>query len=837
MADYVRKIRTSRGDLPIDYTALANKPDETLLETLSKEIVGAINEVNRKAENATVIMDSELSEVSENGVQNKIITQKINSLNTAIEGHNLDLQAKQSKIDNDLQTEDKTIVGAINEIKVNVDEYSNIKDFASVQFDSQSRLLRFLDEDGNDVYSPVYIEGGGGGGGGTSQGSVVKLLNTSDFTATTIPLGSKAKLSFIFLSTDDGIATGNGTCQVTVNGIVRKTMSVPQGTTVLDVTEFLSSGANDIKIKCTDIYGNYKLLNYTISVIDLRITSTFDDTLTYNDVIQFKYIPYGTIEKTVHILLDGREISTTTINASGKQTTLNIAKQAHGVHTIEAYITAAIDSDELESSHLIYEVMCIEEGKTDVLISSAFTSGSVEQGTLLSIPYSVYNPAELATEITLIVKDGEEEYSSQTITVDRNRQHWNIRHYPIGNPTFTIKCGDVERTHTVPVTEAKIDVEPVTNDLELMLTSRGRSNNEALPFIWTYGDISTTFNKVNWDSTGWVMDDYGDTVLRLNGGATAEIDFKPFKEDLKLYGKTIEIEFAVRDVNNRDAVVLSCMDDGIGIEMTADTATLYSELSSISCNYRDEEKFRVAFVIESKTEYRLLQIYLNGVLSATKQYPANDNFQQTTPVNISIGSPYCGVDIYTIRSYSNALTFDEVIDNYIADIPDIIDKKAVYDANNIYDEYKNLKYELVKEKIPVMTIIGDLPQSKGDKKDVKIKFEHNTNDTLSYEDDATIDVQGTSSQWYIRKNYKNKTDESHLIDIGQMPTRVICVKADYAEATGTHNTQNANLVATLYDEKTPAQLIDERCRTTIYGYPIVIFHQSYEGATPEFIGK
>jgi hypothetical protein len=746
-----------------------------------------------------------------------------------------DISNKQDRIDNDLETTDKTIVGAINEIKSMTKDIANIKDFSTVQFDPQTRMLKFLDENGDDVYNPVYIEGGGTGG--SSGGNVIKLLNASDFTAKTIPLGEKTELSFTYISTDDGVPTGNGTCQITVNGVVKKTMSVPQGTTNVDVTEYLSAGLNDIKVKCTDIYGYYKILNYTLTAIDLRITSTFDDTLTYNDVIQFKYIPYGTIEKTVHILLDGKPYSTTTVSASGKQSTLNIEKQSHGVHTIEAYITAQIDTEELESLHLKYDVLCIEEGNTDVLIASSFTSKTVEQGTLLSIPYVIYNPSDLSTEITLIVKDGDEEYSSQTITVDRQKQYWNVRRYPVGNPTFTIKCGDVEKVHTVAVTEAQIDVEPVTNDLELMLTSQGRSNNEALPFIWTYGDISTTFNKVNWDSTGWVVDDNGDSVLRLNGGATAEILFKPFKDDLRLYGKTIEIEFAVRDVNNRDAVVLSCMNDGIGIEMTADTATLTSEQSSISCNYRDEEKFRVALVVESKSEYRLLQVYLNGVLSATKQYPANDNFQQATPMNIKIGSPYCGVDIYTIRSYSNALTFDEIIDNYIADIPDIIEKKTAYDANNLYDEYKNLKYDLVKEKIPVMTIVGDLPQSKGDKKNVVIKFEHNTDDTLSFEDSASIDVQGTSSQWYIRKNYKEKLSEPHLHAVGQMPSRIFCTKADYAESTGTHNTQNANLVETLYSEKTPAQLVDDRCRTTIFGYPIVIFHQSYEGATPEFIGK
>ena len=48
MANYITKIRTTSGDLPIDYKSLANKPDETLLKTTSKDLVGAINEINDK---------------------------------------------------------------------------------------------------------------------------------------------------------------------------------------------------------------------------------------------------------------------------------------------------------------------------------------------------------------------------------------------------------------------------------------------------------------------------------------------------------------------------------------------------------------------------------------------------------------------------------------------------------------------------------------------------------------------------------------------------------------------------------------------------------------------
>ena len=671
-------------------------------------------------------------------------------------------------------------------------------------------------------------------GNGTGN---VKLENTSGFTSKSVAVGKNVIIYFNYSSIIEDETIIDGTCQIMVNDVLKDTFKIFKGPNEIDITEYIGAGTNVVVVKVTDIYGGYKMLYYTISVVDLRITTTFDDTLLYTDSIQYKYTAYGAVSKIVHMLVDGEEIYTNTLTASGKQITATIPKQSHGVHRVEVYMTAVMQGEVIESNKLVSNVMCIEEDDSVPLISSVYDVKEITQGVQVSIPYIVYNPLSLTSEIDLIIRCNGSEYSRQTLTVGRTRQYWNVRNYPDGNVSFIIKCGDVEKTHALRVLKNDIDINPVTNDLELYLTSSGRSNNEANPAIWEYGDITTAFENVNWDGTGWVTDENGDSVLRLNGDATATIGFKPFKDDLKVYGKTLEFEFAVRDVNNRDAKVILSWGDKIGLEMTADKATLNSQQTEIFCNYIEEERIRISFVVESRSEHRMMQVYINGILSGVKQYPTNDNFQQTTPTTITIGSEYCGIDIYNIRSYSTALTFSEVINNYIADTPDLGEKLAAYEENNLYDEYSNLSYEKIKKKIPVMTIIGSLPQSKGDKKNVTVKFEHNVNSVLSFEDSAVIDVQGTSSQWYVRKNYKIKTDESHMHAEGQMPTNVFCTKADYAESTGTHNTQNANLVETLYDEKTPAQENDERCRTTIFGYPIVIFHQETIADTPVFIGK
>ena len=77
-------------------------------------------------------------------------------------------------------------------------------------------------------------------------------------------------------------------------------------------------------------------------------------------------------------------------------------------------------------------------------------------------------------------------------------------------------------------------------------------------------------------------------------------------------------------------------------------------------------------------------------------------------------------------------------------------------------------------------------------------FEHPTKPELNFDEILKqIDVQGTSSAGYVRKNWKTKHDKAHVHMEGELASKVFCIKVDYAEATGTHNTQNANLVETL----------------------------------------
>ena len=605
----------------------------------------------------------------------------------------------------------------------------------------------FLAQDGTPLSdSAVTLPEGGNGGGSNAAITLTNLLDSNVITAAS---GQVANLKFSFESSE---TDKNGTAYIYVGDVLKASVVIVAGENTLDISPYVADGTNDVRLTCVDIYSNSKSLSYSVNVITLKITSLFDDTQQYSGDINIRYTPYGAVEKKIYFVVDGVE-NIDTVTETGKQQTHIISAMPHGTHTLKIYAVAVINGVNVKSNELNYDIMCVEENITTPMIASSYTIERVTQGELINIPFIVYDPLVMNADITLTIECNGETYFSSSRNVDRTQQYWATRDYPVGERvSFIITYGTINKRHTVAVVENKIDVSVKTTDLEFQLKSAGRSNADENKNIWTNNGVTTTFEYINWESTGWVQDDVGDVALRLSGKAKATINFMPFKDDSRQTGRTIEMCFAIRDVNNRNAIAINCLSDGIGFAATADTCTLYSEQSKIACNYIDEEKITVTFVIEPKTEYRVMYLYINGVMSGAVQYPENDNLQQNNPVAITIGSEYCAVDLYMIRSYDTALTMYEVADNYIADIVDIGKKLLLYEDNDIYDDFGSISYNAIKDKIPVCIITGPLPTYKGDKKKVTFSYADPFNPSLDFEEsNATLDIQGTSSQYSMSR--------------------------------------------------------------------------------------
>ncbi len=721
--------------------------------------------------------------------------------------------------------------------------------FDEVVADPETGYLHFL-KDGEDVVDPCYIGNmGGGGGGGSGNNAVVTVTNMTGWLSKTINLGADCVLTFEWSSIEGETETGDGTLTVKVNGNTRRTTDISQGVVTVNVKDYLTAGTNKIKLSVADVYDNTKSLNFTIRAAELKMTSQFDykQYFAAGQTVPFTYTPYGSVEKTVIFSVDGAEAGRQTVTTSGRQQTFTLPAMTHGAHRVTAYYTAQIEGETVESNRLDYDLIVVDSTSAVPIIASDFRETSARQFETLSVPYRVYTPGSLTSAVELY--RGETKVSS--VTVDRGDQVWNRRENEAGEHAYSIKSGTAARTFTVTFEKSDIDVEAEEDALALYLTSAGRSNAEEHPEVWQDAerDISCVLTGFNFVSDGWMQDGDGVTVLRVNGGARVEIPYQPFAQDFRSTGKTIELEFASRNILNYDAVLISCMSGGRGFELTAQRAMLKSEQSEIDSQYKEDEHIRIAFVAEKRAENRLLMIYINGILSGVVQYPEDDDFSQQTPVNITIGSNDCTTDIYCIRVYDNGLTRYQVLGNWIADTQDIETLLRRYEHNAVYDEYGSVVIANLPDDLPYLVISGpELPQSKGDKKTVAGYFVDPVYASRSFSfTDAQIDVQGTSSQYYPRKNYKVKFKggfvmtqggakvSTYKLRDGAIPVDTFCFKADVASSEGANNVELARLYDAACPYRTPAQKSTDGVRQGIDGFPIVIFWDNGEAVS--FIGK
>ena len=712
----------------------------------------------------------------------------------------------------------------------------------NLEFDNEAGLL-YLTANGQRISDGIRVATSSGpGGGGLDNNAVTSISNTTGWLYKTIAYGSSCPISFEWSSLEEGISTGPGVLKITVNSSVKATMEIQQGANVVDIWPWLDVGLNAVKFNVTDTYGNPKSLNFTVTTVQLTIVSTFDSTRAYTGSIPFTYTPTGTAEKTVRFILDGSEIGTASVSTSGRQQSFTIPAQEHGAHTFEVYFEATIDNNTIPSNRLRYRIICLEEGNTTPVVAMSYWNTTVEQLSLFTIPYVVYDPAALEASVSLY----ENGNFLKQLTVDRTKQEWSYRPEKSGELDLTIKCGTAEDTVSFVVTPNSLDVEAETEALALHLTTYGRSNNEEAPGSWISGDVEASFSGFNFVSDGWQLDENGATVLRVGGQARVDIPYKIFREDARVTGKTIEVEFATRNVMNYDAPIITCYADGRGLNITAQKATLSSEQSAVDTQFKENERVRLAFVIEKSVAHRLLMIYINGILSGAVQYPADDDFSQLNPVGISIGSSDCTVDIYGIRVYDMDLDRYQVLDNWIADTPTLTEKAERYQRNNIFDDYNQIVINQLPEDLPYMVMVAPaLPQYKDNKVTVHGSYTDLVNPSKSFSfEGAEADVQGTSSAGYARKNYKVKykggfTRSGIPFDNYQLgnsiPTNVFTYKADVASSEGANNVELVKLYNDICPYKTPPQLQDARVRQGIDGYPMVIFHDNGEKVT--FIGK
>ena len=698
----------------------------------------------------------------------------------------------------------------------------------------------YLAQDGVIIDNSAVTLPSGGGGGSTS--SSVTLTNNLPSTSIISVVNGDVLLEFNYKSSED--ETGDGMAYIYVDHVLKMTKKISTGDNTINIGQCVKEGTNIVTLTCIDQYSNSRNLSYTVEIVALHLSSAFDDTIPYSSDINYTYTPIVNATKTVHFIVDGTEIGTAEVTTSGRQETYVIPQQSHGSHTLEVYFTVKINDIDVPSNHLYYDLICVVDSSTTPIISCSYKNDKIVQYETIVIPYVVYSPTSITSNITLSVNGNVINH----LEVDRTEQKWSFRADEYGELILTISCGTITKILQFNVEKSEIDVGATTSDLELYLSSYGRNNNEANPGVWEYGSISSAFSNFNFVSDGWQLDDDGVTVLRVAGDARLEIPTKIFANDFRSTGKTIEVEFASKEVLDYEAVIISCMSGNRGIQITAQKADLFSEQSTIGTQYKEDEHVRISFVIEKKNENRFLLVYINGILSGAEVYPEDDDFTQVNPVSITIGSNYCTTDVYCIRVYNNSLTRHQILENWIADTQNgqlMLDR---YSRNRVYDVYGDVSIDKLPLDLPYLILKSPtLPQYKGDKKTCSGTYVDPMDSSKSFTfTKAQIDVQGTSSQYYYVKNYKIKfkngfVDENgvprdnYQLNSNAVPTNTFTFKADVASSEGANNVVLAQIYNDICPTLTPPQKEDQKVRQTIDGHPIVVFWE--DGSEIKFLGK
>lgn len=778
-------------------------------ETYSKE------EVNTALDNVTVDLTGYATETYVNG--------KVDALATDIETNANDIQSAN------------TAIASINEALSSIDTSPN-KTYEAIYNDTSDEnggenvfvLYEITNEGQTDevkeVKSKFTITGGSGG---SSSANTIKIERVTS-SPLVVTADDKIIIEYNFIGTDasgDDIGQGNVTWKL--GNKVIKTETVYTGVNSADLTEFIDVGSDQkVTLIISDDIGTTQQKIWYISVVDVKLESTFDDTRYYsaNSPVTFTYTPYGAVDKTVHFLMDGEEIATVNSAkaAAGLSASYTVPAQDHGTHLFEAYMTATINNNEIESNHIVKDIIWYDETSDIPVIGCISQNFTARQYETTNITYTVYDPSTETPSVTLkatyVNEDGEtvETYNSNLI-LDTNTQVWSYKTDVIGEHTLTITCGETVKTLKATITELGIDVSPTTTGLEFDFNPVGYSNNDTNR-IWTdsnTGVSMTVSDNFDWVNGGYQMDDAGDQYFCVKAGTTATINYNLFADDAKVNGKEFKVIFKTTNVKNRNTSFISCMDYGIGLDMKVESANIYSSNGSLYSPYCEDDIIEFDFNINKSSEIYMVMTYEDGVGNRPMIYTSDSSFWQTNPTPIVIGSSNCDVHIYRMKAYSTSLTDKDIQNNWIADARNAEEMIRRYTKNQIYKE-GILDPEYLAEVCPDLRIILiDAPWFTNDK-DNKID---DTNITMIYKNgDPILDNwtctgarhrgQGTSSNeyGYASRNVDLVMDtDTSLFTLGDgvttastitltrdsVPTDYLNIKVNVASSEHANNAQNA----------------------------------------------
>lgn len=675
----------------------------------------------------------------------------------------------------------------------------------------------------------------------------------------------------------------------------------PAGTQVsINVDKYLLEGTNTIIVSitgrttltATSIAITYEVINLSIED-ELNISNVYNLTNGTAELnIAYSISGYGT--KIVEWYIDGvlqpfiKSEDEIVESSTSKIKGIQLKELSQGRHSLQFRAYTTVNGQRFYTDTLYRDLLVYTGISSDIIIGIAtkipVKYGIIEDNNDISIydivqyiPYNLrfatYTSSNISNIEVNVFLDNE-----LKATVQSNNNIENVvtlTSKTSGDKKLKIIVEDIEYSITAKVSETSLNIREITSDLSLSFDASGKTNNSPDKDTWTDGVYTGTLKGFDWNNTsGWV-----DNRLEISNGASFEINYKPLAGNVVSTGKTIEIEWSTKNVTNDNAVICDLREEGIGIVIYATKVVMVSEGGTlISTEYKSDENVRIAFVINRNigaVNPRLSFIYTNGIISRAINWADTDNY--TSNANIKfVGSSEATVSLKSIRVYDAVLSSDNVLNNFILYRDTISEMLEVYDRNDIYEDGRDVfSIEKMASRLPVMVVTGDIPtlENTTDKNEtiiVDIEYTNMQDPSKSFRlSNAVMKPQGTSSMGYPKKNFRIYTRENentilynsegdivedrlYSFKDNAQPVDCWCLKADYAESSGTHNTGIARMwnkalfdtqIDGEYKLRTNAQKAalannyKYDVRTTIDGFPILMFYRPSINDDLIFIGK
>lgn len=729
------KLTFYNGDTEIQSVELSSiEPSAQWTAALKEEINTSVDEKISPVSEKVDTVESSVTDLTEKVTTNTSAISTLNSKTADLEKADNEIRSTASEAKNtadivkqtvsDYDSQFNNINNDITDIQADIDELKkNPSGGTTYDVDIVDTTFKWLEN--GEVTKTFTLPSGGGGGGSDTSTITIERITPAD---AIFLLGDKAEIEYAFTSVDNtGDTTGDGTATWKVGNETVMTTTASQGNNKVNLTNYLSVGSNQIRLSIIDSFGTMSSKTWTVTIVEFKLESTFDDGLIYTDTdVVFRYTPYGNVNKTIHFILDENELESVTTQASGRIMSYNIPKQQHGAHLLKVYMTANVNNKDITSTTIYKDIVCVDSTNRTPIIGCSQQEFTAKQYQATSIKYVVYDPGHNPATVKLAV-DGK---TVSTLTVDRTAQVWSFKSSDIGEHNLTISCQKISKILTANIEKLDIDVNPITANLAFDFNPVGLSNGDTNR-LWTdenHPEVALTVSdNFDWDNGGYQIDSDGSQYFCIKAGTSASINYNLFGKDPKQAGAEFKLIFKTQNVRNASATFLSCLDgsddSNIGLEMKVHEANIYTSTDDLYFPYSEEDIIEFEYNINTintkdNKATSIIMTYEDGVGGRPIIYDNSHRLHQYTPTVISIGSPDCDVLIYRMKAYSAALTDSDVLSNFIADARDSDEMIDRYNRNQIYNENNALTPDSVAKACPHLRVIKiDCPHFTNDKKD------------------------------------------------------------------------------------------------------------------------